>query len=114
MVALFLGCSLRSATGQEPQSIFPTARTPFEPHYYRLVFVVKEFERGTVTNNPNYLMTLGTVDGSDPSFTPRSSEQEARFRQNTNQVRSTMQYRGQYLLPEGDGAWDEIGDGPER
>ncbi len=72
LAVVFLGCSVFPAFGQGTSGDRSTAKAPFEPHYYHLVFVVKEIEAGKVINSRNYFMTIGTVDGSSNTFNPRS------------------------------------------
>jgi hypothetical protein len=72
LAVALLGCSASPAVGQGTSGDRQNAKAPFVPHYYHLVFVVKEIEAGKVINSRSYFMTIGTVDGSMNSFNPRS------------------------------------------
>ncbi len=72
LAVVFLGCSVFPAVGQGTSGDRSNAKAPSEPHYYRLVFVVKEIEAGKIINSRNYFMTIGTAEGSLNTFNPRS------------------------------------------
>jgi hypothetical protein len=42
-----------------------SAKTAFVPHYYHLVFVVKELDAGKVINSRNYAMSIGTTENQN-------------------------------------------------
>jgi hypothetical protein len=70
-----------------------TAKTPFVPHYYHLLFVVKELEAGKVINSRSYTMSVGTVENpSSNSFNTRSIRMGTRVPIITDSKGSGFQY----------------------
>jgi hypothetical protein len=81
LAAALLGAAVFPAMGQTPEirhdvreipANSPNTKPVFEPHFYHLIFVVKELEAGKVINSRTYFMSIGTVEGSSNTFSPRS------------------------------------------
>jgi hypothetical protein len=66
MAIVLTACAVSPAHGQvtTTQQTVESASTkaPFVPHYYHLVFVVKEMEGGKVINSREYGMSIGTLE----------------------------------------------------
>src|SRR5258708_36447788 len=77
MAIVLTACAVSPAHGQvtTTQQTVESASTkaPFVPHYYHLVFVVKEMEDGKVINSREYGMSIATVENStNNSYNQRS------------------------------------------
>jgi hypothetical protein len=77
MAIVLTACAVSPAHGQvtTTQQTVESASTkaPFVPHYYHLVFVVKEMEDGKVINSREYGMSIATVENStNNSYNNRS------------------------------------------
>jgi len=71
LAVALLGGSVFPAMGQTPANT-PNTKPSFEPHFYHLIFVVKEIEAGKVINSRNYFMSIGTVEGFSNTTVARS------------------------------------------
>lgn len=71
-----LGCVGSTALGQNgaPMIVENTsAKAPYVPHYYHLVFVVKELDAGKVINSRDYSMSIATIENPNMNnFSTRS------------------------------------------
>ncbi|MBN9615488.1 MAG: hypothetical protein BGO25_13485 [Acidobacteriales bacterium 59-55] len=69
---VLLGCVAPPASAQSTSTTVvehTSAKTAFVPHYYHLVFVVKELDAGKVINSRNYAMSIGTTTEGENRFT---------------------------------------------
>lgn len=70
-----LGCVGSMALAQSTDggtSAGAAAKAPFVPHYYHLVFVVKELEGGKVINSREYVTSIATTERRDENMFVRS------------------------------------------